>query len=101
MAFVLSPAPRIFTKQLRVVLAFLRRDGLRLVIFLDDILLLNISEEGVRTDLVKRLDPLQTLGFIINWEKSLIVPTHVIEYYGMVIDSVKMSFALPVSRFGR
>jgi hypothetical protein len=41
MAFGLSPAPRIFTKLLRVVVAFLRKRGVRLVVYLDDFLILN------------------------------------------------------------
>ena len=95
MAFGLSPAPRVFTKLLKVVTAILRRQGLRLVIFLDDILLLNRSEEGARKDLKTALDLLQNLGFIINWEKSVVSPTQIMEYLGMVVDSIRMTFALP------
>ena len=46
MAFGHSPAPRIFTKLVKVVTAILRRQGLRLVIVLDDFLLMNSSEGG-------------------------------------------------------
>ena len=46
MAFGHSPAPRIFTKLVNVVTEILRRQGLRLVIVLDDFLLMNSSERG-------------------------------------------------------
>jgi hypothetical protein len=46
MAFGHSPAPRIFTKLVNVVTEILRRQGLRLVIVLDDFLLLNSLEGG-------------------------------------------------------
>lgn len=95
MAFGLSPAPRIFTKILKVVVSFLRRRGIRIVVYLDDFLLMNESEEGARADLETALHLLQSLGFLINWEKSVTTPTRVIEYLGMVIDSTRLSFALP------
>jgi hypothetical protein len=38
---------------------------------------------------------LQSLGFLINWEKSIIDPSQVIEYLGLVINTVRLSFSLP------
>ena len=72
MAFGLAPAPRVFTKILRTVMAFLRRKGIRLVIYLDDILVLNESKEGLVADVNTVLELLQSLGFLLNWEKSII-----------------------------
>jgi hypothetical protein len=94
-AFGLSPAPRIFTKILKVVMAFLRRRGIRLVIHLDDILILNESKEGLLADNDIVIGLLQSLGFLINWEKSIIVPTQTIEYLGLIVDSTDPSFSLP------
>jgi hypothetical protein len=78
MAFGLAPAPRIFTKILKTVMAFLRRQGIRLVIYLDDILILNESKIGLKADVNTVIDLLQSLGFLINWEKSIVVPTQTI-----------------------
>jgi hypothetical protein len=39
MAFGLAPAPRVFTKLMKVVVAWLRKRGIRLVIYLDDLFL--------------------------------------------------------------
>ena len=47
LAFGLAPAPRLFTKILKVVAAYLRKHGMRLIIYLDDILIMNSSKEGV------------------------------------------------------
>ena len=96
--FGLAPAPRIFTKLLKVVLAFLRKQGIRLVVYLDDFLIMNESEEGARADLKSTLDILEFLGFLINWEKSITNPANVMEYLGMVIDSNKLSFSLPITK---
>jgi hypothetical protein len=67
--------------------------GIRLVIYLDDILILNESKEGLLADI--DIDLLQSLGFLINWEKSIIVPTQTIEYLGLIVDSTDRSFSLP------
>lgn len=98
MAFGLSPAPRSFTKLLRVVVAFLRKRGVRLVVCLDDFLIMNETREGALADLQAALDLLQALGFLINWEKSVKEPSKTMEYLGMVINSVQLSFALPASK---
>lgn len=51
LAFGLALAPRIFTKILKVVMAFVRKQGVRLVIYLDDILIISESREGALADL--------------------------------------------------
>ncbi len=38
---------------------------------------------------------LQDLGFIINIEKSILDPTQKIEFLGILINSTRLSFALP------
>jgi hypothetical protein len=98
MAFGLAPAPRVFTKILRTVMAFLRRKGIRLVIYLDDILVLNESKEGLVADVNTILEFLQSPGFLINWEKLIIAPTQVIEYLGLIVDSNDPSFSLPCAK---
>ena len=44
--FGLAVAPRLFTKVLKPVVALLRRAGIRLIIYLDDLLFMNQSKEG-------------------------------------------------------
>lgn len=95
MAFGLASAPRIFTKLLKVVVGFLRRQGVRLVIYLDDILIINTDPEGLRRDIKMIVDLLQSLGFLINWEKSAMDPVQMLEFLGLVINSIELSFTLP------
>ncbi len=47
--FGLCSAPRLFTKLMKVVVGFLRERGLRLVVYLEDLLLLNENEAASRT----------------------------------------------------
>jgi len=97
--FGLSSAPRTFTKIMKPVMTVLRSLGIRVVIYLDDLLFLNESEQGVSRDLDIAIELLERLGFIINWPKSHTTPCQVIQYLGMVIDSRLMSFSLPESKF--
>ena len=98
MPFGLAPAPRVFTKLLKVVVAFLRKLGIRLVIYLDDLLFMNQSKEGALADFKVAVDLLQSLGFLINWPKSSDEPKQVIEYLGLVVDSLLLSFSLPTEK---
>ena len=66
LAFGLSPAPRNFTKILKAVMVFVRKQGVRLIIYLDDILIIKESREGLSADLEMVRQILQDLGFIIN-----------------------------------
>jgi hypothetical protein len=56
-------------------MAFMRKQGVRLIIYFDDILILNESREGASADLEMVMRLLQDLGFIINIEKSILDPT--------------------------
>ena len=96
--FGLCSAPRIFTKVLKPVAAFLRRKAIRVLIYLDDFLLLAATvEEAVKnTQLVVTL--LQSLGFTINVKKSLLIPTQAITFLGFQIDSVCMMISLPAEK---
>jgi hypothetical protein len=77
------------------VVAFLRRRGIRLVVYLDDFLIMSETEEGARKGLRITVGLLEKLGFLINWEKSVTTPSKVMEYLGMIIDLVQISFDLP------
>lgn len=77
LAFGLAHDPCCFTKILKVVAAFLRRQGMRLIVYLDDILIMNISKDSTKADVDKLFEFLQSLGFLINWEKSVVEPSQV------------------------
>jgi hypothetical protein len=52
LCFGLSSAPWTFTKILKPVVASLRRRGIRIVIYLDDFLILNQTKEGAERDFI-------------------------------------------------
>ncbi|KAM4702972.1 uncharacterized protein WCC33_011531 [Rhinophrynus dorsalis] len=96
--FGLSSAPRCFTKLLKPVVASLRSHGVRLIIYLDDILIMSQYRSllCIHTEWTIRL--LTDLGFLINWEKSELIPSQRIQFLGFIVDSLQASLSLPGSK---
>ena len=84
--FGLKPAPRLFTRLVACVAAFLRQHGLRVFCYLDDWLLAAESPAQLLSQLDFLLRTVQALGFLINWEKSELVPTQHPTFLGAAID---------------
>ena len=75
---------------MKPIIAFLRRMGVRIVIYLDDMILMNQSSHMLLKDLTSLRWLLENLGFLINCGKSAIIPVQKIQFLGYLIDSVKM-----------
>ena len=99
--FGLASAPRTFTKLLRPLLALLRSQGLRMVVYLDDILLMASSEELIGQHLTLLVSWLEELGFIINKDKSVMEPGHQIEFLGLTVNSNTMSLSVPQDKIAK
>ena len=101
LCFGLGPAPRIFTKILKVPILVLRRLMIRVIIYLDDLLILgnNMSEIFMAMDSVIFL--LQRLGFVINLKKCVLDPAQEIELLGLTVNSQTMALSLPEEKIGK
>ena len=97
MPFGLSIAPFVFTKTLKRPITLLRLWGVRLIVYLDDILIAGPSTEttSLHTNWVIRL--LSQLGFVINHKKSILNPTQEIEFLGLLVNTTTMTLKLPAS----
>ena len=84
--FGLRPAPRLFTRLVACVAAFLRQRGLRLFCYLDDWLLAAESRDVLSRQLHFLLQTVQALGFLVNWKKSELAPTRRPTFLGAAID---------------
>lgn len=84
--------PRLFTKILKPLVAILSRVGVRLVIYLDDMLILNQTKEGLIKD---RDSTLHILGWVIKWKKSVLDPTQIIEFLEFKLNSLNIVVSLP------
>ena len=94
-AFGLGPVPRIFTKLLKIPISILRRINIRIIIYLDDMLLMGSTIEEVLMGRDTLIYLLQNLGFIINQKKSVMIPSQIIEFLGMIINTKEMLLSLP------
>ncbi len=96
--FGLALSPRVFTKVVEGALVPMREQGIRILNYLDDWLILAQSREQLceHRDLV--LSHLSQLGLQVNWEKSKLAPVQRISFLGMELDSVEQSARLTEER---
>lgn len=93
--FGLCTAPYVFTKILKPVMQLLRANQFMSVIFLDDIQCIGRTYKECEENIHSTIALLQSLGFIINHEKSCLIPNTVCQFLGYVFDSKNMNLSLP------
>ncbi|XP_065189509.1 uncharacterized protein LOC135820128 [Sycon ciliatum] len=93
--FGLSSAPWVFTKTSRAVVVVLRSLGLRLIIYIDDILIMAESQSKAIDHTGGLIFLLQNLGFVVNFPKSQLTPSKEVEFLGFTINSETMTMKLP------
>ena len=93
--FGLSCAPWAFTKVLRPVAAFLRTLGVRMIVYIDDMLIMGESPDVVWDHVTAMVALLEGLGFIVNTDKSMLSPTQQLEFLGLQVSSVDLHLRLP------
>ncbi|MES9884339.1 MAG: reverse transcriptase domain-containing protein [Sedimenticola sp.] len=81
--FGLSTAPMVFTRLMKVVAAFIRRQGPSLVQYLDDWLVHHSSREVLIHHLSQVWGIVTRLGLLPNLEKSELVPSQRFVFIGM------------------
>ena len=96
--FGLCTAPYAFTKLTKPIVQFLRKIGIRLLIYLDDMLIAAQSENNLLEHLSTVLWLFTALGFIINVSKSVLVPTKQLDFLGFSINTSVMSITLPPAK---
>jgi hypothetical protein len=91
--FGLSLSPWVFTKVVSFLVSCVRAQGVRIIAYLDDWLVLAESQElcAQHTGLVLR--ETESLGFRVNLEKSDLIPSQRFPFLGMVLDTVSWSAA--------
>ena len=80
--FGLSPAPRLFTRVVLALAAWLRLRGVRIHVYLDDILLVGSSPEETSWALHLTVEVFTKAGFTINLKKSDLTPSQDLVYIG-------------------
>ena len=98
MCFGLSTAPQVFTRVLAPLARIVHLAGYKILLYLDDWLVIGRSREEVLKAKEFILNLAVELGIVINFEKSCLVPGQVIEYLGMLINSERFWVSPTVKR---
>ena len=91
----LACGPRVFTKLLKIPYSYLRSQGFYVVGFIDDSYLQGETYDECLANVIATRDLLIRLGFVVNFEKSVLVPLNSIQYLGFILDSKLMTVTLP------
>ena len=100
--FGLKCSPRVLTKVIKPVVAFLRITwGILIAIYMDDILLQGSSPTQVYLHAQVTALLFMVLGWSLNWKKSDFVPKQQTVHLGFVLDSVTMTVSCPSDKIVR
>lgn len=69
-------------------MAFFQARGVRLIIYLNDIQLMAQSKELLQSHISLTVNLLLELGFLLNKDKSILLPTTALDFLGCLVDSV-------------
>ncbi|XP_033218301.1 uncharacterized protein LOC117173769 [Belonocnema kinseyi] len=83
---------------MKPVIQVLRSQGFLSVIYLDDILLIAKSEQFCRLIVAKTRTLLESLGFVLNLEKSNFMPSQQCRFLGLDFNSKNFTVELPRER---
>ncbi|KAL4225084.1 hypothetical protein ACF0H5_015778 [Mactra antiquata] len=96
--FGLSIAPYLFTKILKPVFAWFRLQQIRCCYYIDDSLNMSQVWSDTKKNSELIVSTLDDLGFDINFDKSVLIPTQRIVFFGYIIDSVTFKVFLPADK---
>ena len=96
-AFGLAKAPQYFQRIGNAIVRYMRKNGYKVVCYLDDYLIVDENENHCREGYEFLLKVLQMLGFEINFKKVQ-APVQKIVFLGIEIDSVNQCLSLPESK---
>lgn len=85
--FGLSSAPRTFASVTNWMAEYLRSHDIRCVVYLDDFLLADQNRQRLIDHATFTTNMMQKLGWIINFDKSVLTPTHRLEFLGITWDT--------------
>ena len=85
----------IFTKLTRQMVRVWRSKGWRLAHLLDDLLFADQSEVRLMEKAKEIIAMLESLGFFVAWNKSILKPTRIMRWVGWVLDTVRFVIQVP------
>ena len=96
--FGLNIAGYIFTKVLRTLVKKWRKEGIKIVLYLDDGLLISDTEKQAVKNVINIRKDLKDAGLIVNEDKSNWLPSQELIWLGFIINSKNNSISVPCSK---
>jgi hypothetical protein len=87
----LTSAPRDFTKLLKPPLAKLRLEGVTIAAYIDDTYIQGSDAVECTSSVYRTKEVLESLGFVLNMEKSVFSPSQQLTMLGFILDSTTMT----------
>ena len=94
-------SPRVFQKLMLAAVRTLRESGVRIIVYLDDVLLLAKGETSCRRDRDRLLRRLVKLGLGINLTKSMLRPRQTVTFLGIEISIPNLQLSLPEPKLAK
>jgi len=92
--FGLCTSPYVYTKIMKPVMNKLRLLGIRSIIYIDDLIFINKSLKKCLKSIHDAINLLESLGFIINFKKSSLIPNQKCKYLGFIINAIDYTLNL-------
>lgn len=93
--FGYSMAPRLFTKILKPIFAWFRYNAFRCSYYIDDSINMDKDKVICKEHTLLMAETMESLGFVLNRQKSVMEPCQRIVYFGYILDSVLFKVFLP------
>lgn len=94
----LACAPRLFTKILKPIYACLHSLGHISMGHIDDSFLVGYTHLACQQNIKDTVERFSSLGFVIHPDKSVLLPTHELEFLGFLLNSISMTIRLPPTK---
>ena len=96
--FGMSLSPRVFVKCTQAAIAPLRQKGIRIASYIDDWLVCACTEMEAQQHTSMVVSHVTSLGFSVNYTKSVLIPARSIDFIGMTLNSTSFTARLSQDR---
>lgn len=100
MPFGFSPGPRVFTEMVAFMFNHARREGLRMTLFIDDRLMLDLLRERLKHDVLCIHLLEAALGGVVSVKKMRALPHQAVEFLGLIaqLAGCEQFFEVPAEK---
>lgn len=93
-----AQSPAAFVEALKPIVTNLRRAGVRLVVYVDDLLIIADDVPSLTADMARTLQALRASGWYIALDKVYPYPARVIPFLGMLVDFERRAIRVSVAK---